>query len=177
MISIAGFQKNSAADGPGLRYTLFLQGCPRRCANCHNPQTQPFEGGTAYTAEALFDDFLTHAYSGNFALYSGVTLSGGEPFCQSEALIPFAKLVKSKGFEVAAYTGYQFEDLVAEKGALLKGARELLNYCDVIVDGEWVESLFDLDLKFKGSANQRTIDVKKSIEKGETVLSVDERWV
>ena len=164
-INIAGFVKESITDGPGIRFTLFVQGCPRRCEGCHNPQTQPVEGGTGYTPMQIFQMIDKNP------LLSGVTLSGGEPFCQAEALLCLAKLIKEKGLELAVYSGYTFEEILKDQTMT-----ELLQLCDTLVDGELILSQKSFTLKFKGSKNQRVIDVKKSLSCGSVVLDNSERW-
>ena len=100
-------------------------------------------------------------------LIKGVTFSGGEPMCQSEALMPLAKMIKEAGLELAIYTGYTFEEIAEDP---------LLAYADVVVDGRFMMDQKSYELKFKGSSNQRIIDVKKSLEAGNVVLNEDMRW-
>lgn len=167
MIRVAGIVRESVTDGPGIRYTLFVQGCPHRCKGCHNPQTLDFDGGYLMSAEEIFNDIKKNP------LIRRVTFSGGEPFYQSENLIPLAKMLKEAGYELAIYTGYLFEDLIKDKdGPMYK----LLCLADTIVDGPFDITKRDLTLKFKGSSNQRIIDVKKSLELGRAVLDETERW-
>ena len=165
-ISVAGAVPGSITDGPGIRYTLFVQGCPHHCEGCHNPETHPFEGGQPRTAEEILTEVDRDP------LLSGVTLSGGEPFCQAEALLPVARGVKARGLELAAYSGYTFEQLVRLGGAQL----ELLSLCDVLVDGPFILAQRSLMLRFRGSKNQRLIDVQTSLKQGEPVLMRDGRW-
>ncbi len=163
---MAGAVPGSITDGPGIRYTLFVQGCPHHCEGCHNPETHPFEGGQPRTAEEILTEVDRDP------LLSGVTLSGGEPFCQAEALLPVARGVKARGLELAAYSGYTFEQLVRLGGAQL----ELLSLCDVLVDGPFILAQRSLMLRFRGSKNQRLIDVQTSLKQGEPVLMRDGRW-
>ena len=107
-VNVAGIMPESIVDGPGFRYAVFVQGCPHGCPGCHNPETHPFEGGTPMVVEELFRQFERNP------LLKGVTLSGGEPFCQAEALAKLAEMVHGAGKDVVTYTGYTFE---AREGA------------------------------------------------------------
>ena len=160
-IKICGIVGESITDGPGFRFALFVQGCPHGCPGCHNPQTHPFEGGERLTADEIF------AMIKKNPLIKGVTFSGGEPMGQSEALMPLAKMIKEAGLELAIYTGYTFEEIAEDP---------LLAYADVVVDGRFMVDQKSYELKFKGSSNQRIIDVKKSLEAGNVVLNEDMRW-
>ena len=166
-LRISGCVNDSIVDGPGLRFTLFTQGCPHNCPGCHNPQTHDFKGGYNASIKKIFAQIKANP------LLSGVTFSGGEPFMQAKALVPLAKMIKEKGLELACYTGFVFEQLASDQ---VKGARELLNYIDVLIDGKFVLSQRSLDLAFKGSKNQRTINVPQSLKEGKVVLEKSERW-
>ena len=160
-LRIAGTIDDSIVDGPGIRYVIFTQGCPHRCEGCHNPQTHDFAGGR----EADTDKILSEIFAN--PLLSGVTLSGGEPFSQAEALLPIAKAVKGRGLHLMIYTGYLLEELQRMD---IPGAESLLALADILVDGPFVLAERDLTLQYRGSANQRVIDMKKSREAGEIVL-------
>ena len=164
-ISVAGIVNDSITDGPGLRLTLFVQGCPRRCPGCHNPQTQPFEGGTPMEPEEIFRKISQNP------LLSGVTFSGGEPFCQAEALLPLARKLKEAGYELAVYTGYLWEELLEDPVK-----RELLAFVDTLVDGPFLLAERDLSLRFRGSKNQRILDVQASLQAGTPVPDQSGRW-
>ncbi|MDL2225611.1 anaerobic ribonucleoside-triphosphate reductase activating protein [Eubacteriales bacterium OttesenSCG-928-M02] len=166
-IKVAGSVQDSIVDGPGLRYALFTQGCPHHCPGCHNPETLPFTGGTPMLAEEIFLEIRKNP------LLTGVTLSGGEPFAQAGALLPLAEMVKEKGYELAIYTGYTFEALVAHPE---EDMRRLLLQADVLIDGPFLQTERDLTLRFRGSKNQRMIDVGKSAP-GCIVLVTDPRWM
>jgi len=160
-LRVNGLSYESVVDGPGIRDTLFVQGCPRRCLGCHNPGSWDFSGGVEVdVAEAI----AALPFS---PLVYGVTFSGGEPFCQAEALLPIARHVKRLDLSLWVYTGYTWEELL---DLLDPAVWELLTLADVVVDGPFVRELADLGLAFRGSANQRLIDVRASLEKGETVL-------
>lgn len=169
-IRIAGVVSDSITDGPGIRYTLFVQGCPHHCPGCQNPQTHDFSGGRDAEEEEIIADINKNP------LLSGLTLSGGEPMCQARALARLVERVRRecpKIKEVACYTGFTWEELAQGKA---DGAQELLKQLDTLVDGRFIQAQRSWDLKFKGSKNQRVIDVKKSLEQGKVVLDVSERW-
>ena len=166
-IRIADAFGDSIVDGPGLRYVVFTQGCARGCPGCHNPQTHDYAGGRPVSAEELLERLDRNPLS------RGVTLSGGEPFDQAGALLPFAEGVRARGLELAAYTGYVFEELAQ----MPDDVRALLALCDVLIDGPFVEAEKSLLLKFKGSRNQRVVDVQASLAAGKCVLSQDPRWI
>ena len=149
---IAATVQDSIVDGPGLRFTVFVQGCPHHCPGCHNPQTHDFSGGFDADIPAILDAIREDP------LLDGVTLSGGEPFCQAEALLPLVREVKKMGKTVFAYSGYTLEQLL-ELGKTHPAVLELLKLCDTLVDGPYVEALRNLDLEFRGSSNQRIIDL------------------
>lgn len=165
-LRIAGTVGESITDGPGFRFTIFTQGCPHHCEGCHNPQTHDYNGGEIVDTDTLWEKIRANI------LLSGVTLSGGEPFEQAGALLDLARKVKGAGLELAAYSGYTFEQLIAAGGDRL----ELLKLCDVLVDGRFVLAEKSLMLRFRGSKNQRLIDVKKSLENGVVYEMHDGRW-
>lgn len=167
-LRISGLVNDSIVDGPGLRYTVFTQGCPHHCEGCHNPQTHSFKGGKKISIKKIAKEITE-----NPLLY-GVTFSGGEPFAQARELIPLAKFVKERGLELACYSGYLFEQLISGQ---VPYARELLSYVDILIDGKFVLSQKSLDCKFKGSKNQRTIDVQKSLKVNQAIISQDKKWI
>lgn len=167
MIRVAGVVNDSITDGPGLRYTLFVQGCPHHCPGCHNPQTHPFEGGTLRGAREIGQEILKNP------MLSGLTLSGGEPVCQAEALVPLCRMVKERGLEIALYSGYTFEQLIAMEQPEV---RELLSLCDVLVDGPFLLEQKSLALLFRGSKNQRILNLPDSLREGRAVEETTERW-
>lgn len=149
-LRLAGVAPESIVDGPGLRLTIFTQGCPHHCAGCHNPETHPEAGGSAYSLEEI-----VHQYKEN-PLLSGITFSGGEPFLQAGPLARLGALIRSLGGNIVTYTGYTL-------GRLLELARRsadiaaLLLVTDLLVDGPFIQSLASLELPFRGSSNQRLI--------------------
>lgn len=160
-LRIAGTVNDSIVDGPGIRFTIFTQGCPHNCEGCHNPQTHSFEGG-----EIVDTDDLLEKIKGN-PLLDGVTFSGGEPFCQAEALAELGKKVKELGMNVITYTGYTFEKLWSERDKEHWG--ELLEVTDHLIDGPFVLAQKDWEIKFRGSSNQRYIDCQASLKEGRAV--------
>ncbi len=166
MIRVAGIEKESIVDGPGIRTVLFLQGCKWHCRGCHNPQTWDENGGTF-----MWEGDILNLIRQN-PLVKGVTYSGGEPFLQARELLALTKTLKALDYEVASYTGYTFEELLEGEEA----QRELLSLLDILIDGPFVEEEKSLGLLFRGSRNQRILNVKKSLEEGRAVLEEDARW-
>jgi anaerobic ribonucleoside-triphosphate reductase activating protein len=154
-LRIAGIINESIVDGPGIRLVVFTQGCKHHCPGCHNPHTHSFEGGTLID----IDDIIKQMKSN--PLLDGITLSGGDPFEQAEALSELAQRVKSMGYNVMTYTGYTFEYILENKDKI-KGWDRLINETDILVDGRFEIAKKSMLLKFRGSENQRIIDVKKS---------------
>ena len=143
MLKINSIIKESIVDGEGLRYVIFVQGCPHHCKGCHNPQTWRTDKGHAVTIESLLDDIKKNP------LLDGVTFSGGEPMLQSEALTELAKEIKKLGLNIWCYTGFKYEDIKESK-------KDFLKYIDVLVDGKFIEELKCLG-EYYGSSNQRNI--------------------
>lgn len=152
---MAGKAPESVVDGPGLRYCLFMQGCPHGCPDCHNPETHAFSGGRLVSGERILADIRRNP------LLRGVTFSGGEPFCQSGELAPLAVALKAAGYHLTAYTGYTWEAL-----ALDPAHRPLLDCLDLLVDGPFILARRTLTLPFRGSDNQRLVDVPASLLTG-----------
>ncbi len=162
-IRISGTVSESIVDGPGLRYVVFTQGCPHNCEGCHNPQTHDFSGGKVVDTDELFEECTSDP------LNKGVTFSGGEPFCQPEALYELGKRFKERGYHLMCYSGWTFEELLA-KAQHEEFVQKLLSILDVLVDGRFVLSRRTLSLPFRGSDNQRIIDVGQSLQKNIIVL-------
>lgn len=162
-VRISGIIKESVVDGPGLRLVVFTQGCPHHCPECHNPNTHDPQGGYEISTE----DIAAAIHQAR--LIRGVTFSGGEPFLQPVPLAHIAKQVKAKGLNVVTYSGYEFEQLLAM--SLHNAAvKELLLATDILIDGPYKAAERDLRLAFRGSANQRLIDVPASLRLGNSVL-------
>ena len=161
-INIAGIMEDSIVDGPGLRTAIFAQGCPRRCEGCHNPESWAFGTGTDMTVQDLFWRVKKNP------LVRGVTLSGGEPMEQAEALLPFAREVRARGRDLVIFSGYTFEQLL-EMGTRRPAVRELLSLAFLLVDGRFVLAERDLTLRFRGSRNQRLLDPAASLAAGRAI--------
>ena len=131
-----------------------MQGCPHHCPGCHNPQTHDFAGGKEMDLDTLLHDMCRNP------LVKGVTFSGGEPFCQPEPLYHLAVALKAKGKHLMAYSGYTFEQLLELPDPFV---RKLLEQLDLLVDGPFIEAERNLELRFRGSANQRVLDVPASL--------------
>ena len=167
MLNLSGLISDSIVDGPGIRTTIFSQGCPHHCPGCHNPETWEFGCGTDMEEERLVEIVRSNP------LCRGVTFSGGEPFAQAAGFARLAKLLKEKGYEVASYTGYTFEQLL--KGTAEQ--RQLLESIDVLIDGPFLLTEKSLEVPFRGSKNQRILDVPKSLAAGEAVGTTSKRWL
>ncbi len=163
-------KKTDIANGLGVRVSLFVSGCPHHCKGCFNPQTWDFDYGKPFD-ESVWGEIL-NLLSPSYI--NGLTLLGGEPMEPSnqKALLPFLKMVRETypQKDIWCYTGYVFEDEILSGGANIPETDEFLSLIDVLVDGRFVEEKKNITLKFRGSENQRIIDVKKSLENGTTVL-------
>ena len=160
-LRIAGTVNDSIVDGPGIRFTIFTQGCPHNCEGCHNPQTHAFDGGKLVDTNELLEKI-----KGN-PLLDGVTFSGGEPFCQAEALAELGKEIHAAGLNVITYTGYTFEKLYADSDK--NGWGKLLEVTDYLIDGPFILAQKDWEIKFRGSSNQRYIDCQASLREGRAI--------
>ena len=156
-IRIAGLVPESFVDGDGIRFAIFMQGCLRNCAGCQNPETHSLDGGRLMDTDEIISEIKKNP------LLDGITLTGGEPLLQLDAANELAQAAKIFGLSVWLYTGYTFEELPPEAATLLENV-------DVIIDGAFIESQRDLDLQFRGSRNQRIIDVKKTCAQNKIVL-------
>ena len=167
MLDLSGIAGDSIVDGPGIRTTVFSQSCPHHCPGCHNPETWDFGCGTPMEEEAIVEIVRSNP------LCRGVTFSGGEPFAQSAGFARLARLLKARGYEVASYSGYTFEEL-------LEGSEEqkqLLASIDVLIDGPFLLAEKSLEVPFRGSRNQRILDVPRSLAEGRAVEVASGRWL
>ena len=160
-LNLSGIVSESIVDGPGIRMTLFTQGCPHHCKGCHNPETWAFEQRHPGDVDKILAVALKNP------ILQGLTFSGGEPFCQAEACAYMAERLKGD-YHLLCFTGYTFEQLL-EMGEKDKDIMRFLELLDVIIDGRFELEKRSLELRFKGSTNQRTIDVKESIRQGRAV--------
>ena len=167
MLDLSGIVSDSIVDGPGIRTTVFSQGCPHHCPGCHNPETWDFGCGTQLEVEHILEIVRSNP------LCRGVTFSGGEPFAQSQGFAKLAKLLKEAGYEVASYTGYTFEELL--QGS--EDQRKLLESVDILIDGPFLLSEKSLEVPFRGSRNQRILDVPASLAAGKAVETAAKRWL
>ncbi len=161
-IRMAGVVRESIVDGPGLRFAVFCQGCPHGCDGCHNQETHDFDGG--------YDCHISKIIAAvdQDPLLDGVTFSGGEPFCQPEAFYNLATELKKRGLNLMAYSGYTYEELLSLKS---EAVDKLLSQLDLLVDGRYVADKRDLTLLFRGSSNQRIIDMNATRREGRVVLA------
>lgn len=149
-LRIAGIEQESIVDGPGIRMVIFTQGCSHNCIGCHNPETHSFDGGKLINIEDIINMVKENS------LLDGITLSGGDPFEQALECSILAKKIKELGLSVVTYTGYTFEEILGEEKF-----RQLLLQTDILIDGKFNISQKSLMLPFRGSSNQRIIEVKK----------------
>lgn len=151
-IRLSGVIKESIVDGPQLRFVVFTQGCPHHCEGCHNPETWDYDGGFVTSTSLLWKNITENPS------IKGVTFSGGEPFLWGEELSEIARCAKARGMSVMTYSGWTYERL-AEKAQSEPGTKKLLTYTDYLVDGPFVLAQRDLELLFRGSRNQRLLDI------------------
>lgn len=159
--------RDSIVDGPGLRMVIWTQGCIHNCYKCHNPQTHKLDDGIIVDTDYVIDEMK------GLKLHRGITLSGGEPFLQAKVLSLVAKEAQKRNLDVWCYTGFKFEDLINKENALYIHNKTLLQYIDILVDGKFIYEKRNINLKFRGSFNQRIIDVKRSLIQNEVVLKSD----
>ncbi len=161
---MAGIVPESVVDGPGVRFVVFVQGCPHHCTGCHNPETWDPQGGKEMTVKEVLKMLRKKVKLHHI---KGLTLSGGEPFLQAEELVQLAKEARKMGLDVVTYTGYTLEQLQTLD---LPGVKELLAVTDVLVDGPFIQELRDISLAFRGSKNQRVINLAATREQGQVIL-------
>lgn len=158
MLSIIDIIEDTTVDGPGFRTAIYAAGCPNQCPGCHNPESWNIEKGQQVSTEEILDKVLADDFA-------NVTFSGGDPMFQPEGFTKLAQAIKEKSRKnIWCYTGYSFENI-------LKNPRQvqLLQHIDVLVDGKYLQDLRDEDLLFRGSSNQRLIDVKASLKEKKVV--------
>ena len=141
----------TSVDGPGLRTSIYFAGCAHHCEGCHNPQSWDFSAGKTMSVDFIVEEVEKHGFN--------VTFTGGDPLYMPEAMTVLAKILKDRGYGIWCYTGFEFGQIYR-----LPEYAELLHYIDVMVDGPYVASLRDTSLRFKGSSNQRLIDVAASLQ-------------
>lgn len=160
-LNVLRIVRGTSVDGPGLRTSVYLAGCTHHCPGCHNPQSWDFGGGTPMTIDEIVADVAADE--------EDITLTGGDPLQQPEALLPLVKELKQRlHSNIWCYTGYSWSQLVADSRL-----RPILDYLDVVVDGEFVQAKHDTGLRFRGSSNQRLIDVHRSLAGGTPIEWTD----
>lgn len=177
-LRVANIVRDSIVDGPGLRYVIFVQGCYHKCEGCHNPQTHDPTGGFNIDTNKIFEEFVSNP------MYEGITFSGGEPFLQSDALADLAIEINKyyhrsiaqlgRNLNIICYTGYTFEHLMnAINNEGIMSYMRLLYNIDYLIDGPFVKDKASLDCKWRGSTNQRIIDVRATLRNndGKIVLA------
>lgn len=169
-MNYVSIKKTDVANGPGIRVSLFVSGCSHHCKGCFNPETWDFNAGTLFTTKTIEEilDYCSPDY------IQGLTLLGGDPFEpeNQQGLLPLVREFKKRfpDKDIWAFTGYLFEDILNNMCKKNTYSKEFISYVDVLVDGPFIESLKDLRLKFKGSSNQRTIDVNASLLNNTIIL-------
>ena len=161
-MKISGIVEESIVDGPGVRFTIFFQGCTHNCYKCHNPNTHDINKGKEISVDQLICNIKELPY------IDGVTLSGGDPLMQIEECVELCKKIKQLNLNIMVYTGYTYETLLKMSNPKYQ---ELLKYIDYLVDGPFIYSLLDLTLKYKGSSNQRIIDIKETKKNNKIVIA------
>lgn len=160
-IRLSSFVTDSIVDGEGIRAVIFTQGCPHNCPGCHNQKTIPFEGGELLNVEAVIDQIRKSGLK-------KVTFSGGEPFVQAEALYVIAKTLRAEGYNLWSYTGFKYEALLRHPDPFVF---KLLECLDILIDGRFMIRKRSLQALYRGSTNQRIIDVSASLKSGSIVVS------
>ena len=156
-IRVSGILSESSVDGQGIRYVVFTQGCKHNCPGCHNPETHDFNGGYLEDIDKIVSEIASDK------LLRGLTISGGDPMEQPEAVLELATKVKGLNKTVWVYTGYTYEELVNKNNPTID---KILETIDVLVDGRFIERLLSPELRYIGSKNQRVIDCKKTLAFG-----------
>lgn len=151
-IRLAGVIRESIVDGPELRFVIFVQGCPHRCKGCHNPETHNSDGGFVTSTSNIWREIIANP------LLKGITFSGGEPFLWGRELSIIGQAAANKGLNILTYTGYTYEKLVS-MAEVDRDVHQLLAVSNYLIDGPYIEAQRSLSLKFRGSSNQRILDI------------------
>ncbi len=160
---LANTLEESIVDGPGIRYVIFTQGCLHRCPHCHNPETWDIDAGEEYSVKQVIRLIKKQKNK----KIRGITFSGGEPFLQAGELAQTAEAIRLMNWDVVTYTGFTYEELAGKNDDDVK---KLLYATDILIDGKYIHELYSRDLKYRGSSNQRVIDVAATREQGRIVL-------
>lgn len=161
-LAVAEIERDSIVDGEGIRSVIWTQGCSHKCPGCHNPETHSFCEGVLIDVEDLKSKIS------ELEGQDGITFSGGDPMEQASACCEVTKYCKEIGLNVWCYTGYTFEELL-EKSKYISSIMEFLNYIDVLIDGKFILEQKSYDVIFRGSKNQRILDVSASLKKGKAI--------
>lgn len=156
MLRVIDYIDGTIVDGPGLRTSIYFAGCRHACPGCHNPTSWSFDAGK----EVSIDEIINHVKENGF----NITLTGGDPLYQIDEVIKLCIAIRKLGLNIWCYTGFTYEEVLSDKSL-----KQILSYIDVLVDGPFIKELRDIGLRFRGSSNQRLIDVSKS-KVGEIVL-------
>lgn len=162
-IRTSGLVNDSIVDGPGIRYVIFTQGCTHNCFGCHNPQTHDMNGGTLTSIAEIKEQIAKNG------LLDGITFSGGEPFLQPEACAEIAGWAKNRGLNIVSYSGFTYEQLQS-----MPNVQEFLNLVDILIDGPFIMKEKSLTLTFRGSKNQRVIDLNETKKQNKIVLFLED---
>lgn len=149
-LRVLRIERGTTVDGPGLRTSIYLAGCNHACPGCHNPSSWNFEAGKPYTVDQLMQEIYEEDFN--------VTLTGGDPLCSPDAVLPLCEAIRAAGYSLWIYTGYTWEEILADEKLL-----SVVRLADVLVEGPFILSLRDTDLLFRGSSNQRLIRVAPSL--------------
>lgn len=156
LLRVIDIVPGTSVDGPGLRTSIYFAGCSHHCEGCHNPQSWAFDAGYDITVGQLMEIVEENGFN--------VTFSGGDPMYQADAISHLAQRLRDNGYNIWCYTGFKFEQLLDDPAM-----HRLMSLCDVVVDGPFILSLRDISLRFRGSSNQRLIDVDRSLKSGKAV--------
>lgn len=162
-LRLFGCVNDSIVDGPGLRYTIFVQGCHHNCLGCHNPESHDINGGYVKEIAEILKEIDENP------LLDGITLSGGEPMLQVETLIELSKEVKKRNLNIILYSGYTYEQIIDDVNK-----KSLLELCDMLIDGKFELEKRSLSLLYRGSSNQRLINVQESLKQN-CIIEYNER--
>jgi len=170
---LSGITAESLVDGPGLRYVIFTQGCRHHCPECHNPGSWDENAGREFTVKQIIRMMKKQKKPAVDSKLQGITFSGGEPFLQAGELAEVALAAHQIGWDTVTYTGYTYEELTA-LSAGDAGINALVNESDILIDGKYIHKKRNVSLKFRGSSNQRLINVKETVRSGKIILIPDE---
>jgi len=161
---LSGITPESLVDGPGLRFVIFTQGCPHHCPNCHNPESWDIDKGKEFSVKQIIRLLKQQKKT-----IRGITFSGGEPFLQAEELTQVAQAAHKIGWDVVTYSGYTYEQLIEQQKSD-SNIKSLISESDILIDGRYIDEKRIIDLPFRGSSNQRMIDITKTQTSGQIVL-------